>query len=678
MQSRDALTESALNRLGFTTTAKKRDLEKQVKGITDALKGMAHSQTFFGAVKNIAGAMKASKPEEVRKNFAPPGSSPLERIEITGEGVKDLYSWRHSALHSSVVASWKNLNFTDLYVVLPDGSIPYSLTKSDGFTRNINDKEFKETPLAKIASAALSLEESKGLSTDVVPYESGRDQSSIFWAYPVFSSYNLNQKNKPLGAIVIRLSSAQLAQILTEQNKQDNYLISTEGRLLSDRLIKRGAKAFSYIMPEDALQQIKAAPTGHFLLNDPAIGPQFASYAKTSFGDRHYYIVSAQNQADALGAVSKMGRGMFLLGLVVIVIITAVAIYLSIRLTRPIEALANAVDLLAHNDLSVSIPGLDRKDEIADIAKSMQVFKENASRLQEIEHEQEENAKRAEKEKRDEMRKIAENFEQSVGSLITGVLAQISTMQSKLGSAVTESESTKEQANSVTASSNHSSTNVEAVSAATEQLAATVQEISSQMTSAADMAHSASNAAQQGDAQVQALVKTTTEISEVITLIQDIAEQTNLLALNATIESSRAGEAGKGFAVVASEVKSLAGQTADATDAIRLKINEIQIASDNVVNMIKGFSETVTNLNHMNATVAAAVEEQGATTNEIARNTQEAAESATEVSQGISQVSHSSTNTARNICDALNSCADLSNAANQLDHEIGNFVRTIR
>jgi len=379
---------------------------------------------------------------------------------------------------------------------------------------------------------------------------------------------------------------------------------------------------------------------------------------------------------DADGRVARIVIATGAAGAIVLAIL--IALVLGRGIVRPIRAMTDAMDRLAAGDLAVEVPGRTRSDEIAEMAKAVQVFKDNAERMQQMEAEKEASDRRAAEEKRQALDELADSFEQSVGSVVQGLTRFVDDVRGRAQTMTETSEQARSQATSVASSSEEASANVQAVSAAAEELAASVSEIGSQVGKAAEMAKLASEEARRGDTRVQALATTATKIGDVIELIQAIAEQTNLLALNATIEAARAGDAGKGFAVVASEVKSLAGQTAKATEEIRSQIEEIQAGSREAVSAIQAIGEAVGRLDEMNGAVAAAVEEQSATTNEIARNTQEAAAGSSQVSEAIVEVSSASERTGESAAAVLAMCGELGDAAAALEREVHDFLGRIR
>ena len=263
---------------------------------------------------------------------------------------------------------------------------------------------------------------------------------------------------------------------------------------------------------------------------------------------------------------------------------------------------------LANGDLDIEIDGADRTDEVGGLARSLQVFKENAATARRLEGSTAGGASP----KRERVSKIVEEyiatFDSQVREALDTLTAASTEMHATAGSMTATAEETSRQATSVATASEQASANVQTVAAATEELHASISEISRQVTQSAEIASTAVVEADRTNATIQGLAETAQKIGEVVSLIQNIASQTNLLALNATIEAARAGEAGRGFAVVASEVKTLANQTAKATEDISAQIAAIQGETGHAVNAIKAIGGTIRQMNEIATTIAAAVE----------------------------------------------------------------------
>jgi methyl-accepting chemotaxis protein len=348
------------------------------------------------------------------------------------------------------------------------------------------------------------------------------------------------------------------------------------------------------------------------------------------------------------------------------------------RLSRPIRHLNECMIRLAKGDLEHSVPGLGRGDEIGAMAASVQVFKDNAIEKQRLEAEQATLKVRAEAERKAAMQALAAKFEADVNAVVEGLVASASQMQSTSEAMSATAEETGRQATAVAAASEQASANVQTVASAAEELSASIREIARRIGQSATMTREAAAQAGRTQGDVRNLAEAAEKIGAVVDLINDIAAQTNLLALNATIEAARAGDAGKGFAVVASEVKSLANQTAKATEEIAAQISAVRGEIGGTVGAIEAIAGTVRQIDEIAAAVAAAVEQQEAATSEIARNVEEAAKGTQEVTANIAGVTQAAGDTGASAAQVLGAAGALNRQAEKLTAAVNDFVAEIR
>jgi methyl-accepting chemotaxis protein len=345
---------------------------------------------------------------------------------------------------------------------------------------------------------------------------------------------------------------------------------------------------------------------------------------------------------------------------------------------KPLRAMVDLLQSLAGGKFEIDIHSTERKDEIGDVAKSALVFKQNGLAKIQLEAEQKEAEARIAQQRKADMHKLADDFESAVGEIINVVSSASNELEASANTLTATAERSQQVSTTVAAASEEASTNVQSVASATEELTSSVNEISRQVQESARMAGDAVGQARETTDRVSELSKAASRIGDVVDLINTIAGQTNLLALNATIEAARAGDAGRGFAVVASEVKALAEQTAKATGEIGQQIAGIQSATQDSVSAIRGISDTIAKLSEISSTIAAAVEEQGAATQEISRNVQNAAQGTQQVSSNITDVQRGASETGSASTQVLSAAKSLSSDSHRLKLEVGRFLGTVR
>jgi methyl-accepting chemotaxis protein len=387
---------------------------------------------------------------------------------------------------------------------------------------------------------------------------------------------------------------------------------------------------------------------------------------------------SASDRAKGLSASAARDLATQL-GLLVGALALAVGSFWAVgsRVIRPLHAIRDRMVKVANGDLDVDVAFTERKDEIGALAGTLATFKDNAIAKARIEEEQK--FRHAEAAKRQAATDVAiRAFEGEVG----GALDALNTASQQMRHASDEISGTADQSDrqvqTVVGAASEASKNVQAVAASTEQLSESSTEISGQVTKAATIANRAVEEARQTDGTIQGLVGATSRIGEVVELITSIASQTNLLALNATIEAARAGEMGKGFAVVASEVKSLANQTAKATEEISTQIAAVQTVTKEAVEAIQRIGGTIAEVSAVATSIAAAVEEQTAATQEIKRSTHDASQRTQEVSTNMSQVAAGTEKTGSAAEAVKSSVTTLTTEADRLKAQVNDFLAKMR
>jgi methyl-accepting chemotaxis protein len=391
------------------------------------------------------------------------------------------------------------------------------------------------------------------------------------------------------------------------------------------------------------------------------------------------WIIGTGIYLDDVAAIFRQNAMMFgIMALIVFAVVLLASIIISRSVAKPLHVITDLTGRLAAGDQAFEVPYTARKDEIGGLAKALSVFKDNAGAVAKMHAEQVEMKQQADAEKRRTMMEFAGKFEASVQAVVREVIADAGAMREASQSMSQTAGSASDRSKAVANACQEASENVQTVASAAEELSASIAEIGQRVTQAAQVADKAAGDGQRTNHAVEGLAAAADKIGEVIDLINNIASQTNLLALNATIEAARAGEAGKGFAVVASEVKSLASQTAKATEEISAQITAIQTETKQVVENIQGICATILQVNEISSSIAAAVAEQGAATQEIAGSVQRAAAGTNQVSQNITSVTTATTQTGEVAQVVLQSSEKLAGKLQILQREVSEFVAGLR
>jgi methyl-accepting chemotaxis protein len=379
-----------------------------------------------------------------------------------------------------------------------------------------------------------------------------------------------------------------------------------------------------------------------------------------------------------MGRVDSMVYWAVGIGLGVLLVCLLIAWGIGSSTARPVRRLAAVMKELASGKLEVAIAATDRRDEIGEMARTVETFKQSLVENQRLQSEQTAVLQQASEDRKKARNELAASFEaevsKSIGEMATTTQQMARSAEAMSGTA----QDNVSRSGAVEHTAGQVSDNVQSVAAAVEELAASIREISQQVNSSSSVANSAADRARGAVERVNALVSTAEQIGSVITLINDIASQTNLLALNATIEAARAGEAGKGFAVVASEVKNLAMQTAKATDEISTQVQAIQQSTGTAAAEISEIAKTIEQINQIGGTVAAAVTEQEAATGEISRAVTQAATGTSELRGNIQTVAESARRSGQTASDMSNAVTLVGRRCDELQVRVDEFLKRVR
>jgi methyl-accepting chemotaxis protein len=540
-----------------------------------------------------------------------------------------------------------------------------------------------------VGLAAFSIRE---VSTVDAALSTINNVNSVKQRYAINFRGSVHNRAIGLRDVALVRDPAELERVLSDIKQLEEFYAESAGPL--DAMFSgNGATADDFfILREIKAAEARATPllgkviaarkagdldTAHKILMQDA-RPAFVEWLRTI--DKFIDFQEARNKA--IGAevdrvVGRFGILMMVIATISLIVGGAFAFW-NIRALQPLGLLTKVMLKLSQGDLEVEIPRHTSEDEIGDIVRAVDVFKQNARDTAKLRRDNAQRAEEAARQRRDELVRLANEFEAAVGQVVDTVSSASHQLEGAATTLTETAETAQRLAADVASASDDASKRVNSVTSAAHEVASSVSEISHQVHESGRIAAEAVRQAEKTDVRINELSKAAGRIGDVVKIITAIAEQTNLLALNATIEAARAGESGRGFAVVASEVKALAAQTAKATEEIGSQIADMQAATLDSVGAIKEIGSTISRISAIASTINATVEHQGAATTEIAHNVGEAAKGTADVAYKITEVNRGASATGSASAQVLTSARSLSQESRLLKTEVEKFLRTVR
>jgi len=673
--------KAAENKLTALRESRKSSMENYLNSINQDLSALAQNDYVKQALldfKDGWDALQFNQTEMLQdlyidNNPNPTGSK--EELDYATDG--SLYSQNHKKYHPWFRHFLRLKDYYDIFLFDTEGNLIYTVFKELDYATNLNNGKYKDTDLGNAFRAAM-----ENPSIDKQSFFDFKPYSPSHGAAASFISQAIMDDGKVLGVLVYQMPIARINNVMQVAagmgESGETYLVGEDYLMRSDSRFSKESTILKTKVDGETVKMALDGKEGVQVVDDYRGIAVLSSYGYLDFHGSRFAILAEIDESEVLAPINETRNITTLISAFVILILAFISIFLARGISTPLKRMSNVMKKIAGGDNNVEVTGKNRHDEIGEMANTVQIFKDNAIEKDKLEKEQKLAETRAEEEKKQAMADLAQKFEERVQGMIQSVASaatQLNQTAESMGNNVNDVDS---KSQSAAQSSHKTSQNVATVASATEEMSASVQEISSQVSKSTEVVNEAVVKTEDAEASARSLEKASNEIGDVIKLISEIAEQINLLALNATIESARAGEAGKGFAVVASEVKNLSNQTSKATEDITAQVQSVQSVASEVFSALGSIKTAVDKVNEYAGGISAAVEEQSATTSEIAKNMTLASSGTKVVDENISAISQISSNAKDSSGQMIDASNMLSQEAEKLRSEVNSFINEIK